>query len=82
MENKNCEHCFAPYMNDLRKITYQGMDFCNIDCFINSKHCAKIEQIAEIETEREDLNKELEELEEKHEGLIEEIENLIKKYKI
>ena len=33
-----CENCGTPYLNDRKKIIYQDMEFCEIECFLNSKH--------------------------------------------
>ena len=37
-ENKNCEECFSPYMDERKKIIFQGMEFCDINCFMNSRY--------------------------------------------
>lgn len=35
---KNCEYCFASYMDDRKKIIFQDMEFCDINCFMQSKY--------------------------------------------
>ena len=35
---KNCEYCFSPYMDDRKKIIFQGMEFCDINCFMQSRY--------------------------------------------
>ena len=56
-KNKNCEECFAPYMDDRKKITFQGMEFCNINCFMNSRYfdIDEVEDYSTLKTENEEL---------------------------
>lgn len=52
----NCEECFAPYMDDRKKIIFQGMEFCDINCFMMSKYfdIEAVEAYSEMKQENED----------------------------
>ena len=61
----NCENCGVPYINDLEKITYRGMEFCSIGCFLNSKYfdISDIEEVSDIKDELECFSSENKKLE-------------------
>lgn len=52
----NCEECFAPYMDDRKKIIFQGMEFCDINCFMMSKYfdIEAVEAYSEMKQKNED----------------------------
>ena len=58
-ENKNCEECFAPYMDSRKKIIFQGMEFCDINCFMNSRYF-DIDELDAVKEAREDAEATLE----------------------
>ena len=58
-KNKNCEHCFSPYMDNLKKITFQGMEFCDINCFMNSRYF-DIDKVDVVKEAREEAENALE----------------------
>jgi hypothetical protein len=62
-ENKNCEECFSPYMDDRKKIIFQGMEFCDINCFMNSRYF-DIEELSVVKEAREDAEAALEDFKE------------------
>lgn len=57
---ENCENCFTHNIDDNKKIVYRGMVFCDIDCFINSKHfdASEIQELKDAKQEYEELQNE------------------------
>lgn len=88
-ENKNCEKCFSPYLDDRKKIIYQGMEFCDINCFINSRHfdIENLDIVKDMREEYDDLNDDFKNSEDTKTTLetlnkvaVDKIEELIEKY--
>ena len=52
----NCEECFSPYMDERKKIIFQGMEFCDINCFMMSKYfdIEAVEAYSEMKQEKEE----------------------------
>lgn len=84
--SKNCEHCFAPYMDDRKKIIFQGMEFCDINCFIKSKYFEdeNVKMIQDIQSkfdkEINDLEKEKDSIEKIAKTTLESLDNLLTKW--
>ena len=52
----NCEECFSSYMDERKKIIFQGMEFCDINCFMMSKYfdIEAVEAYSEMKEEKEE----------------------------
>ena len=61
----NCEVCFTHLIDDSKKIVFQGMTFCDIDCFLSSKHVDldAIEEVQDAKSETNLLQERFEEVE-------------------
>lgn len=85
----NCEKCYTHNIDELKKVTYQGMTFCSIDCFLNSEHVKGVELdcMVDLQSDYDELQKEFEESEDiaatlkaLNETLCEKLEALLNKY--
>lgn len=86
---EHCEHCYSPYLDDRKKITYQGMEFCDIECFMNSRHVdiEELDRIKELEYDYNELDDNFQKsegekatLETLNKVAVDKIEELIEKY--
>lgn len=53
----NCEKCFSPYMDERKKIIFQGKEFCDINCFLASKYfdVDSMDAVVEAREERDNI---------------------------
>ena len=53
----NCEKCFSPYLDERKKIIFQGKEFCDINCFLASKYfdVDSMDAVVEAREERDDI---------------------------
>lgn len=85
----SCEHCYSPYLDDRKKITYQRMEFCDINCFMNSRHfdIEDLDIVKDLRNENNDLADDFKKSEDEkatlktlNEVAVDKIEELIEKY--
>jgi len=84
-----CEQCYTPNIDELKKVVYQDMTFCSINCFVGSKYFdhSKLdflveleEDYAALENEKDDFEKINESLEYKNQSYSEELQKIFDKY--
>lgn len=88
-ENKNCEECFSPYMDERKKIIFQGMEFCDINCFMNSRYfdIEALDVYSDMKQEKEAAEEDFKNSEDDkataeaaNKQIVKELDELLKKY--
>lgn len=87
--DKTCDECYSPYINDLQKVEYNGMTFCSLNCLLLSDKVdiSKIDTVYDLEQERDEIKEDFDELKKEHDKLesenqilVSELEKLLKSY--